>query len=281
VSSEAPTAPESLLSIESVDLWFGGTHALDDVSFDVRRGEVFGIIGPNGAGKSSLLNCINGYYRPKTGAIVFKGRDLTTVRPHQVARLGVGRTFQNIELSPEATVIGNVMLGRHLKIRSNALSEMLHLPGAARQERTSREYCEGILDMLGLGEFRDHPVSDLPYGRQKLVELARALATEPDLLLLDEPTAGMTGDERADVGRQLRKISASTDITLVLIEHDTGFIRGITDRVAVLDFGRLIALGTPDEVLENPRVVEAYLGASGNLVESLMESLNDGTGQAR
>ncbi|MEJ1922210.1 ABC transporter ATP-binding protein [Microbacterium sp. KHB019] len=267
--------PKTLLSIEGVDLWFGGTHALDDVTFDVRRGEVFGIIGPNGAGKSSLLNCVNGYYKPKSGRILFKDRDLTSVRPHQVARLGVGRTFQNIELSPEATVIGNVMLGRHLKIRSNAFTEMLHLPGAARQERTSREYCEGILDLLGLGEFRDHPVSDLPYGRQKLVELARALVTEPDLLLLDEPTAGMTGEERADVGRQLRKISASTDVTLVLIEHDTGFIRGITDRVAVLDFGKLIALGTPDEVLENPRVVEAYLGASGNLVETLMESLSD------
>lgn len=275
MSTESNDRPDALLAIEGVDLWFGGTHALDDVTFDVHRGEVFGIIGPNGAGKSSLLNCINGYYKPKTGRIMFKERDLTAERPHQVAQLGVGRTFQNIELSPEATVIGNVMLGRHLKIRSNSVSEMLHLPWAARQERASREYCEGILDVLGLGEFQNHPVSDLPYGRQKLVELARALATEPDLLLLDEPTAGMTGEERADVSRQLRKISTSTDITLVLIEHDTGFIRGITDRVAVLDFGRLIALGTPDEVLENPRVVEAYLGASGNLVQTLMDSLSD------
>lgn len=273
--SETAAAGTPLLTIESVDLWFGGTHALDEVGFDVRAGEVFGIIGPNGAGKSSLLNCINGYYRPKTGRISFKGHDLTAARPHQVAKLGVGRTFQNIELSPEATVIGNVMLGRHLKIRSSPFGEMLHLPRAARQERASRAYCEEILDLLGLGEFTDHPVSDLPYGRQKLVELARALATEPELLLLDEPTAGMTGEERADVSRKLRRISATTDITLVLIEHDTGFIKGISDRVAVLDFGRLIALGEPEEVLEDPRVIEAYLGASGNLVETLMESFGE------
>lgn len=272
---EVSTATEVVLSIDGVDLWFGGTHALDNVTFDVHRREMFGIIGPNGAGKSSLLNCINGYYRPKSGHIRFKGVDLGSQRPHRIARMGIGRTFQNIELSPEATVIGNVMLGRHLHIHSNPFSEMLRLPGAAKTERASTERCDEILELLGLSEFRDKPVSDLPYGRQKLVELARALATDPELLLLDEPTAGMTADERHDVSRQLKKIAATTDVTLVLIEHDTGFIRGITDRVAVLDFGALIALGTPHEVMEDPRVVEAYLGASGNLVESLLESLAD------
>jgi branched-chain amino acid transport system ATP-binding protein len=266
---------DSLLSIEGVDLWFGGTHALDNVTFDVKAGEIFGIIGPNGAGKSSLLNCINGYYRPKSGRIMFQGHDLTLERPHQVARLGIGRTFQNIELSPEATVLDNVMLGRHLHIRSNPLSEMLRLPGARRQEQLSRVRCVEILHLLGLEDERDAPVSDLPYGRQKLVELARALATDPALLLLDEPTAGMTTEERHEVSRQLKKLAAATDVTLVLIEHDTGFIRGLTERVAVLDFGALIALGSPDEVMEDPHVIEAYLGASGGVVESLLESAKD------
>lgn len=263
---------DSLLRIENVDLWFGGTHALRDVSFEIEQAEIFGIIGPNGAGKSSLLNCINGYYRPKRGRIIFRGTALTDLRPHAVAALGIGRTFQNIELSPEATVLDNVMLGRHLQIRSGPFGEMLGLPRARRQERDSRARCYEILAMLGLAESRDSTVSDLPYGRQKLVELARALATDPQLLLLDEPTAGMTGEERAEVSRRLRDLSAATDITLVLIEHDTGFIRGLADRVAVLDFGALIALGRPDEVMENPTVIEAYLGASGSVVDSLMES---------
>jgi branched-chain amino acid transport system ATP-binding protein len=266
---------DALLHVDDVDLWFGGTHALNHVTLDVKRGEIFGIIGPNGAGKSSLLNCINGYYRPRTGAIRFAGTDVTRQRPHRVARLGIGRTFQNIELSADATVLGNVMVGRHLHVRSNALSEMLQLPGARRSERTSREKCEEILGMLGLGDHLEDPVSDLPYGHQKLVELARALATEPTLLLLDEPTAGMTVDERADVSRKLRRLASETDVTLVLIEHDTGFIRGLSDRVAVLDFGSLIALGAPDDVLDDPRVIEAYLGASVNAVEKLLESTRD------
>jgi branched-chain amino acid transport system ATP-binding protein len=274
-NSSRPPAGEPILLMEEVDLWFGGTHALNNVTFDVKAGELFGIIGPNGAGKSSLLNCINGYYRPKSGRIRFNGKDLTGVRPHQVAQLGIGRTFQNIELSPDATVINNVMLGRHLHIRSNPFSEMLQLPGARKQERLSLEKCDEILDLLGLEDERDAPVSDLPYGRQKLVELARALATDPDLLLLDEPTAGMTTEERHEVSRQLKKLAAATDVTLVLIEHDTGFIRGLTERVAVLDFGSLIALGTPDEVMEDPHVIEAYLGASGSVVDTLLESAKD------
>jgi len=267
----APTEP--LLRIEGVDLWFGGTHALDDVTFDVRPGEIFGIIGPNGAGKSSLLNCINGYYRPRSGRIILHGEDLTRLRPHQIARLGIGRTFQNIELSPEATVLDNVMVGRHLHIRSNPLSESLRLPGARRQESRSRLRAQEILELVGLEHARDEPVSDLPYGQQKLVELGRALATDPDLLLLDEPTAGMTAEERKEVARVLKDLSVRTGVPLVLIEHDTGFIRGLTDRVAVLDFGRLIALGTPDEVLHDPQVIEAYLGGSVDMVENLLKDL--------
>jgi branched-chain amino acid transport system ATP-binding protein len=262
---------EVLLSIESVDLWFGGTHALNEVTFDVKAGEIFGIIGPNGAGKSSLLNCINGYYKPKTGHIRFDGQDLTGTAPHLVARRGIGRTFQNIELTAESSVIDNVMLGRHLLIKSNPLSEILQLPGARRQEAENRKAVEGILDLVGLFDVRNEPVSDLPYGRQKLVELARALATDPKLLLLDEPTAGMTADERHEVGSQLKKLASQTDVTLVLIEHDTKFIRDLSSRVAVLDFGSLIALGTPTEVMEDPRVVEAYLGASESVVQTLLD----------
>ena len=268
-------ADAPLLQVEAVDLWFGGTHALNEVSLDVAPGEIFGIIGPNGAGKSSLLNTINGYYRPRSGRVAFAGRDLAGIPPHAVAKRGIGRTFQNIELSATASVIDNVMLGRHLLVRSNPVSEILQLPGARRQERASRERVEEILELVGLADAGRLPVSDLPYGKQKLVELARALATEPQLLLLDEPTAGMTGEERAEVGRQLRNLSEQTSVTLVLIEHDTGFIRSLTDRVAVLDFGSLIAMGEPAEVMEDPRVVEAYLGASENVVATLLAEVDD------
>jgi branched-chain amino acid transport system ATP-binding protein len=272
-SDATTTSTEPLLRIEGVDLWFGGTHALDDVTFDIRPGEIFGIIGPNGAGKSSLLNCINGYYRPKSGRIMFHDEDLTRLRPHQIARRGIGRTFQNIELSPEATVLDNVMVGRHLHIKTNPLTEALRLPGARRQEAQSRMRAQEILELVGLEHARDEPVSDLPYGQQKLVELGRALATDPDLMLLDEPTAGMTAEERKEVARVLKNLSTRTGVPLVLIEHDTGFIRGLTDRVAVLDFGKLIALGTPDEVLHNPLVIEAYLGGSVDVVETLLKDL--------
>ncbi len=276
MTAEPTTLPaQPLLRIEGVDLWFGGTHALDDVTFDILPGEIFGIIGPNGAGKSSLLNCINGYYRPRSGRIMFHDEDLTRLRPHQIARRGIGRTFQNIELSPEATVLDNVMVGRHLHIKTNPLAEAFRLPGARKQEAQSRKRAEEILELVGLEHARDEPVSDLPYGQQKLVELGRALATDPDLMLLDEPTAGMTAEERKEVSRVLKNLSTRTGVPLVLIEHDTGFIRGLTDRVAVLDFGKLIALGKPEEVLHNPLVIEAYLGGSVDMVENLLKDLKD------
>jgi branched-chain amino acid transport system ATP-binding protein len=260
------------LGVEGVDLWFGGTHALDHVSFDVRQGETFGIIGPNGAGKSSLLNCVNGYYRPTEGRVTFKGRDLRGMAPHRIAALGIGRTFQNIELSPDSTVLQNVMLGRHIHIRTGVIREILRIGPAQREEARQREKVEEILAFLGLARLRHHPVSDLPYGQQKLVELARALAMEPAVLLLDEPTAGMTGDERADVGVQIRRLNQEMGITQVLIEHDAGFIRELCDRVVVLDFGRVISMGTPDEVMADPAVIEAYLGQSGELVDELLGS---------
>jgi branched-chain amino acid transport system ATP-binding protein len=272
---EAPAREEVLLEINEVDLWFGGTHALDKVTFDVRNGEIFGIIGPNGAGKSSLLNCINGYYKPQSGGIVFKGEEISRLRPHQIARRGIGRTFQNIELSPDATVLDNVMVGRHLHIHSNPLSEALRLPGARREEKRSRERVMEVLEVLGMERLAREPVSDLPYGLQKRVELARSLATDPDILLLDEPTAGMTGEEREGIAVHLRNVSAQLGLPLVLIEHDTGFIQGLADRVAVLDFGKLIALGSPREVLAEPHVIEAYLGGSVDMVQNLLESMRD------
>jgi branched-chain amino acid transport system ATP-binding protein len=268
----AATQAAPCLGVEEIDLWFGGTHALDHVAFEIYEGETFGIIGPNGAGKSSLLNCVNGYYRPQKGRVTFRGRDLRRMAPHRIAGLGIGRTFQNIELSPDSTVLQNVMLGRHIHIRTGVIREVLRIGPAQRQEALQREKVEEILAFLGLARLRHHAVSDLPYGQQKLVELARALAMEPTVLLLDEPTAGMTADERADVGAQVRRLNQEMGITLVLIEHDAGFIRELCDRVVVLDFGRVIAIGTPDEVMADPAVIEAYLGTSGELVDELLGS---------
>lgn len=271
--AETGQDPIALLEVEDVDLWFGGTHAVDHVSFSVAKGEIFGIIGPNGAGKSSLLNCINGYYRPRSGDIRLAGKSVIGHRPFRIARMGIGRTFQNIELIAGSSVIDNVMLGRHTRMRSNVVTETLRLPGARRQERENLQACLAILDSFELADAARNPVSELSYGRQKLVELARAVATEPDLLLLDEPTAGMTAEERTEVGQQLRALSDRTGITLVLIEHDTKFIRSLTHRVAVLDFGELIALGTPDAVMSDPAVVEAYLGTSEDAVKELLASV--------
>jgi branched-chain amino acid transport system ATP-binding protein len=263
---------EAMLRVEGLDLWFGGTHALDHVEIEIGGGEVFGIIGPNGAGKSSLLNCINGYYRPQEGRVVLGERELTGMRPHQIARFGVGRTFQNIELSPGSTVLENAMLGRHIHMRTGAVREALHIGSGRREEARQRAQVEDVLAFLGLARLRHHPVSDLPYGQQKLVELARALAMEPSVLLLDEPTAGMTADERADVAAQIVRLRRETEITQVLIEHDAGFIRELCDRVVVLDFGRVIALGEPREVMADPKVIEAYLGTSASMTEELLDA---------
>lgn len=232
-------------------------------------GETFGIIGPNGAGKSSLLNVVNGYYRPRSGRVRCSGVDLLGSRPHQIAGLGISRTFQNIELSPEATVHDNVLLGRHRHLRTTVVEEMTRLGRARREERRNRAQAERVIEFFGLDDVVDHPVSELPYGRQKLVELARAVSMEPRLLLLDEPTAGMTGAERSEIAEQIRRLRESRGVTIVIIEHDAGFIRELTSRIVVLDFGTVIALGETHEVMQRPAVVEAYLGSSQGAMEEL------------
>jgi branched-chain amino acid transport system ATP-binding protein len=248
------------LSIRDLFLSFGGVSALSGVSFDVRPGEIFAIIGPNGAGKSSMLNCISGLYRPQQGTVRLGDADITRLPAHRRARLGIARSFQNIALFREMSVVDNILVGRHLHSRTRLLSAGLSLWTARRAERAQRERVDSIVSFLGLERFRDEPVGTLAYGVQKRVELARALALEPKLLLLDEPMAGMNSGERDDMVRAILEANAAHGVTVVMIEHDMGIVMDISDAVCVLDFGRRIALGTPAEVGADPHVVKAYLG---------------------
>ena len=257
----AETSPaEAILEVLNVSLRFGGVQALSEVSFDVRRGEVCAIIGPNGAGKSSMLNVINGFYHPQDGTITFKGVTRRRMRTHEAAAEGIARTFQNIALFKGMTTLDNIMTGRNLKMKSNFLLQALHLGPARREEMEHRDFAERIIDFLEIQAIRKTPVSRLPYGLQKRVELGRALATEPDMLLLDEPMAGMNTEEKEDMCRFILDVNGEFGTTVVLIEHDMGVVMDISDRVVVLDYGRLLADGTPDEVRRNPLVVDAYLG---------------------
>jgi len=248
------------LTIENLCLTFGGVTALTMVNLDVYRGEILAIIGPNGAGKTSLLNCISGLYRPTEGRIIFEGRDITFLPPHERARCGIARTFQNIELFRHMTVLENLMLGRHIHIRYGLLAGGLYWGRARREEVRHRRRVEEIIDFLEIENIRKKPVGTLAYGLQKRVELGRALALEPRLLLLDEPMAGMNLEEKEDMARFILDIAEEWGTTMILIEHDMGVVMDISDRVAVLDFGRKIAEGTPDEVHRDPVVVRAYLG---------------------
>ncbi|MGZ3427396.1 MAG: ABC transporter ATP-binding protein, partial [Polyangia bacterium] len=237
-----------LLAIEGVSLSFAGVRAIRDVSFVVERGEVCALIGPNGAGKSSLLNVINGLYRPQAGAIVFDGERRAHMDPYRAAHRGIARTFQNLGLFAGMTVVENLLAGRNLAVRTGLIAQALTLPSARREERAQRSKIDEIVAFLDLGAHRDVAAGTLPYGLQKRVELGRALAAEPKLLLLDEPMAGMTFDEKRDLARVLVDANEKLGITLVLIEHDMGVVMDLSDRVVVLDYGRKIADGSPDEV---------------------------------
>ena len=251
-----------ILDVQNISLAFGGVKALNDISFNVREHEIRAIIGPNGAGKSSMLNCINGVYQPQQGSIAFRGRTFHHMNSRQVAEMGVARTFQNLALFKGMSVLDNIMTGRNLKIRSNLLLQALRIGPAEKEETRHREFVEHIIDFLEIQPFRKTPVGQLPYGLQKRVDLGRALAMEPQVLLLDEPMAGMNVEEKQDMCRFVLDVNDEFGTTVVLIEHDMGVVMDISDRVVVLDYGRKIGDGTPGEVRDNEDVIRAYLGTT-------------------
>jgi branched-chain amino acid transport system ATP-binding protein len=264
LNSSALTPGQPLLEVDDLNLRFGGVQALTGVSLEVTQGEIHAVIGPNGAGKSSLLNCISGLYRPQRGRILLHRTEgsvpLVGRPPHRIARLGVARSFQNIELFRHLTVLENLMLGRHHRMSTALLPSLLWYGPARRQEIAHRELVEEVIDLLELQAVRHKPVGSLAYGYAKRVELGRALCMQPAVLLLDEPMAGMNAEEKEDMARYVLDVNELAGVTVVLIEHDMDVVMDISSRVTVLDFGRLIAAGTPDEVRRDPAVIDAYLG---------------------
>ncbi|MDA1331461.1 MAG: ABC transporter ATP-binding protein [Proteobacteria bacterium] len=251
-----------ILKVQGISLAFGGVKALTDISFEVRGHEILAIIGPNGAGKSSMLNVLNGVYHPNAGSITYKGNVRQQMRPHEAASQGIARTFQNIALFKGMSVLDNIMTGRTLKMSAGFLAQCLHIGPARNEEIEHRKKVEGIIDFLQIQSIRKTPVGRLPYGLQKRVELGRALAAEPELLLLDEPMAGMNIEEKEDMSRFILDVNDEFGTTIVLIEHDMGVVMDLSDRIIVLDYGKKIGDGTPTEIRANKKVIDAYLGVA-------------------
>ena len=250
-----------MFQAEDISVRFGGIRAVDSVSFDVEKGEVFSIIGPNGAGKTTIFNLISRIYNSTSGKLIFEGKEFTRTPASQIAALGIARTFQNIELFPNATLLQNLLIGRHCHSRVNFISELLFLPSVRNAELRHREKAEDVIAFLGLERYRDSLIANLPYGVRKVVELGRALCIEPKLLLLDEPSSGLNVEETEGMGFWIEDIKKDLGITVIMVEHDMALVNQVSDRVMALNYGKVLAMGTPQAVQSHPEVIKAYLGA--------------------